>query len=59
MTTAVCQFAPKTTVVAVHLESLDHGTVSRDALRQLANRKNISLEKLLIPVDGEKIKLLS
>ncbi len=39
-------------VVAVHLEALDHCGVNREALRQLAEEKGISPNRLLIPEDG-------
>lgn len=39
-------------VVAVHLEALDHCSVSREALRQMAEEKGISPKRLLIPEDG-------
>ncbi len=55
MTTAVCQFAPQATVIAVHLEALDHGTVSRQALRAAANAQGISAQQLRIPADGETV----
>lgn len=46
--------APDATVVAVHMESLDHCTVTREALRTLANEKGVSA-RLVIPKDGEKV----
>ncbi len=57
MTTAVCQFAPQAIVVAVHLESLDHGTVTRQALRDLANAHEVPSNRLLVPMDGELLTL--
>jgi len=54
-TIAVCQKAPRAIVVAVHMESLDHGTVSRADLRSLAENMGIGPEQLLIPADGEAI----
>ncbi|KAA3646597.1 MAG: MBL fold metallo-hydrolase [Chloroflexi bacterium] len=48
----VCQSAPNAKVVAVHLESLDHGKVSRDALRVAAEEAGVG-ERLSIPLDGE------
>lgn len=44
---------PQATVVAIHLESLDHCTVSRSGLREHARLSNIPDERLLIPNDGE------
>jgi len=49
----VCKFAPNSKVIAIHMESLDHLNVSRDVLRNLANKEGISTERLLIPNDGE------
>lgn len=54
-TIAVCKAAPNSTVVAVHMESLDHATTSRNDLREYANRHSIPPEKLLIPLDGEEL----
>lgn len=54
-TVAVCQAAPESIVVAVHMETLDHSTVSRAALRQHALEAGIALNCLLIPADGEAV----
>lgn len=52
-TIAVCRAAPQAIVVATHMEAFDHGTVSRAALRALAEAKGIQPQQLLIPADGE------
>ncbi len=54
-TIAVCTAVPQATVIAVHLESLDHGTVSRADLRTAAQLQAITPERLRIPQDGETI----
>ena len=36
-TVEVCQLAPRATVVAVHMEALDHATVTRQELRKAAD----------------------
>jgi hypothetical protein len=54
-TVAVCQAAPWARVVAVHMEALDHATVTRDELSSYATEQGIDSGKLLIPLDGEKI----
>ncbi len=54
-TVAVCRAAPESTVVAIHMEALDHATVSRDALRAYTEAQGIRPEQLLIPADGEKL----
>ena len=40
-TVQVCRAAPGSTVVAVHLDSLDHGTVTRQSLRAYAETHGI------------------
>lgn len=54
-TVAVCQAVPGAIVVAVHLESLDHGTVTRAGLRAAAAAAQIPEERLRIPADGETL----
>jgi L-ascorbate metabolism protein UlaG (beta-lactamase superfamily) len=54
-TVAVCQSAPWATVVAVHMEALDHATVTRKELRSYATEEGIDPEQLLIPADGEEL----
>jgi L-ascorbate metabolism protein UlaG (beta-lactamase superfamily) len=54
-TIAVCQAAPRSIVVATHMDALDHATVSRAALRQYATVHGVQPEQLLIPADGETL----
>lgn len=54
-TLAVCRATPNSIVVATHMESLDHATVTRETLRKYAEANGIGHENLLIPLDGEKI----
>lgn len=56
-TVEICKLAPKSKVVAVHMEALDHATVSRAELRAYARANAISDNQLLIPFDGEIIEL--
>jgi len=49
----VCRAVPKAVVVATHMESLDHATISRSDLRTLAEMENIKPHQLFIPDDGE------
>ncbi len=56
-TVAVCEAAPGATVIATHMEALDHATISRSDLRQAAEAKGISPSRLLIPADGETLVL--
>ena len=51
-TVAVCEAAPRATVVAVHMDTLDHATVSRADLRAHADAAGIAPQRLLIPEDG-------
>ncbi|MCB8944675.1 MAG: MBL fold metallo-hydrolase [Ardenticatenaceae bacterium] len=54
-TLAVCQFAPQATVVAVHLEALDHCPTTRADLRAQATASGIAASQLRIPADGETV----
>ena len=54
-TIQVCKLAPKSIVIAIHMEALDHGTVTREALRTYAKEHGISDDQLLIPEDGETL----
>ena len=52
-TIAVCRAALDSVVIATHMDSVDHATVSRRDLRNYADANNISSTQLLIPADGE------
>jgi L-ascorbate metabolism protein UlaG (beta-lactamase superfamily) len=54
-TVAVCRAALNSTVIATHMEALDHATVTRADLRQCAETHGIGPEQLRIPMNGEKI----
>lgn len=56
-TIETCKLAPNATVIATHMESLDHGTVSRKDIRELADSNGILEEYLLLPLDGEVISI--
>lgn len=58
-TMEVLQAAPEATVVAVHMDALDHCRVTRRMLRESADRAGITPSRLLIPGDGESISLPS
>ena len=49
--------APDAVVVAIHLESLDHCLLKREELREMADAENIPAARLVIPDDGEIIRL--
>jgi L-ascorbate metabolism protein UlaG (beta-lactamase superfamily) len=55
-TIATCELAPQGRVVAVHMEALDHATVTRAELRRAADAKRITTKQLLIPGDGEVVE---
>lgn len=55
-TLEVCRAAPQSTVVAIHMEALDHATITRSDLRSLADSNKITSSQLLIPADGEILK---
>lgn len=54
-TVAVCHAAPNSTVIATHMDSVDHATISREDLRQYAAAHGIGPKRLLIPADGEEL----
>lgn len=54
-TLAICRYATASRVVAVHLDSLDHGTVSRNDLNCRREHAGFSSNNLLIPNDGETL----
>jgi L-ascorbate metabolism protein UlaG (beta-lactamase superfamily) len=56
-TLAVCAAAPASRVVAIHLDSLDHGQVSRADLRAAAVAAGVDSAHLIIPADGAKLTL--
>jgi L-ascorbate metabolism protein UlaG (beta-lactamase superfamily) len=56
---ATCRLAPDATVIATHMEALDHATVTRDELRRHATAQGVSPQQLLIPRDGETLQLIS
>jgi L-ascorbate metabolism protein UlaG (beta-lactamase superfamily) len=56
-TVRLCKAAPLATIIATHMEALDHATVSRADLRAAADAAQITSSRLLIPEDGEQILL--
>jgi hypothetical protein len=54
---ATSRLAPDAIVIATHMDSLDHATVSRDELRRYSTEHGVSLQRLLIPQDGETLQL--
>jgi L-ascorbate metabolism protein UlaG (beta-lactamase superfamily) len=55
---AVCRKAPYTTVIAVHMEAINHCLLMRNELRQILKEKGLS-ERVIIPDDGEKMGFVS
>ena len=55
-TIATSRLAPWARVVAIHLDSVDHATVSRDDLRQTVAAEGLE-GRILIPEDGEELVL--
>lgn len=56
-TLELCGAHPQATVIATHMEALDHATVSREELRRVADAAGIGRDRLLIPADGETIEI--
>jgi L-ascorbate metabolism protein UlaG (beta-lactamase superfamily) len=51
-TLTTLEAAPQAVVVAIHMESLDHCSISRTMLRRLADGAGIMPARLMIPEDG-------
>ena len=49
----VCKIAPDSIVIAMHLESIDFCTITREYLRDYATESKVSKEQLIIPQNGE------
>ncbi|MEQ8906547.1 MAG: MBL fold metallo-hydrolase [Pseudomonadales bacterium] len=47
------EYAPESLVIATHIGALDHETVTRHDLRELAKQRGIG-DRLLVPEDGKK-----
>ncbi|KAF9290541.1 hypothetical protein BGZ68_006777 [Mortierella alpina] len=47
--------APNATIVAVHMDAINHTALSREELREYVQQKNIQ-DRVLIPADGETLK---
>ncbi|KAF9117281.1 hypothetical protein BGW39_002385 [Mortierella sp. 14UC] len=47
--------APNATIIAVHMDAINHTALSREELREYVQRKNIQ-DRVLIPADGESLK---
>ena len=56
-TIATYELAKDARVIAVHMEALDHATVTRADLRRAAHANRIAATRLLIPEDGETLTL--
>jgi L-ascorbate metabolism protein UlaG (beta-lactamase superfamily) len=53
---AVCQAAPRATIVAVHMEAINHCVLTRDGLREGLRRSPVK-STVLIPLDGEELRI--
>ncbi len=56
-TVTLAQAAPHSTIIAVHMEALDHATISRQILRDTAQTAHIDVTRLRIPDDGEIVEI--
>ena len=56
-TVELVRYASRATVIAVHLEALDHGTVTRADLARARDEAGIDAARLLIPRDGETVSI--
>jgi precorrin-2 methylase len=56
-TIKVCNLLPESIIIATHMDSVDHATISRKILREYARNNGIQEEQLLIPMDGDIISV--
>lgn len=56
-TMATVDLAANATIVAVHMEALDHATTTRADLRAAAKARGLGTGRLRIPEDGETLEL--
>lgn len=56
-TLALANYAHESKIIAVHLEALDHCTVSRAGLQRALLQSNANQENFFIPLDGEVIEI--
>lgn len=52
----VSQYAPKATLIATHLDAVNHARVSREDMRQFVQDKGLG-SRVFIPADGEELSL--
>lgn len=53
---SVHKATPNAKIIVVHMEGVNHNTLSRRELSEFINEKTIS-DKVIIPIDGEKINM--
>jgi L-ascorbate metabolism protein UlaG (beta-lactamase superfamily) len=58
MARKICELAPDAKVVAIHMEALDHATVTRDDLKDMAEKNRISPDRFFIPADGDTLEFV-
>ena len=51
----VCRHATETTIIAVHMEAINHCLLSRDDLKTFLKVQNLS-QQVMIPADGERVE---
>ena len=56
-TVSLCKAVPEAVVIATHMGTVDHGTVTRADLRAYAEKEGVLPRQLQIPEDGEIINL--
>lgn len=49
---SLCRYTPNSTIVAVHMDAINHCVVTREQLRTQLEKENL-LEQVIIPADGE------
>jgi hypothetical protein len=56
-TIKIAQLVPKSKIVSIHMEALDHCPITRQELSEKSKIAGIPKDRLFIPDDGEEISL--
>ena len=49
-------YSPKSKIVGIHMESVNHAMLTREELRAFINEQRLDKRRVLVPEDGQKYK---
>lgn len=50
------QFAPKAKIIGIHMDTVNHATLTKAALRRFIEEKHLDKQRALVPNDGQRYK---